>query len=187
MTPDSVADHPLEITLASGSELESQARDQLLRLLAQFDLDPWRFTGRVRIETGAIPHSHPVLTLNTRYVDRDHLALCTYLHEQIHWWVSARDQQREAAIAEAHERWPEVPVLPEGARSIYSTYLHLAVCSLEYRALAELLGEATAREILGDRPFYTWIYRVILDEPEWFDRWLARHDLIPDRTSPGPA
>jgi hypothetical protein len=187
VSSDAVAGGPLEITLGSGSELESQARDQLLRLLAQFDLDPWRFTDKVRIETGAFPHSHPVLTLNTRYVGRDHLALSTYVHEQIHWWVASRDQQREAAIAEARERWPEVPVLPEGARSAYSTYLHLAVCSLEYRALAELLGEATARDILANVPYYTWIYRVILDEPEWFDRWLARHDLIPDTTGGGPA
>ena len=84
----------MSISLATGTEGEARARDQLLLLLDRYELHRWQFTSRVRIEQGAIPHSHPVLTLNTRYPDDDLLALSTYLHEQLHWFVRLTFQRR---------------------------------------------------------------------------------------------
>lgn len=55
----------LSVELASGTPLERQGRDQLQRLVRGYDIHPWMFTRRIRIESGVIPHSHPVLTLNT--------------------------------------------------------------------------------------------------------------------------
>jgi len=52
-----------EITFAQ--KREEQARQQLRRLLSEYDLDPWIFTRTVKIEAGAVPRSHPIATLNT--------------------------------------------------------------------------------------------------------------------------
>ncbi len=44
------------------------------------------FTHEVLIETGSIPHSHPVLTLNTRNTN-ELMVLQTFIHEQFHWFA----------------------------------------------------------------------------------------------------
>ena len=53
-----------------------------------------------RIETGVIPHSHPVLTLNTQYIDRDTLQIATFVHEQLHWFFDAHAAATDSAIAD---------------------------------------------------------------------------------------
>jgi hypothetical protein len=68
---------------------EERARAQLLRLCDEFNLTRWQFTDLVQIQNWVIPHSHPVLTLNTRWIDDDEYALATYIHEQLYWFVSA--------------------------------------------------------------------------------------------------
>jgi hypothetical protein len=73
----------LDIVLANDTPRERAARDQLRRLIAAHDLRGWVFTNQIRIEQGAIPQSHPVLTLNTRHLDDDDRALAAFLHEQL--------------------------------------------------------------------------------------------------------
>src|SRR5687768_11798227 len=78
----------LKITLANSTPAEQQTRDQLERLLKTYDLSKWIITRSVMIdEKTAIPHSHPVLTLNTRHVKDDELMLSTFVHEQMHWFL----------------------------------------------------------------------------------------------------
>ena len=78
----------LSIRLHSGTPLEERGREQLLRLLYTHDLQKWLFTRDVLIQDGVIPHSHPVLTLNTRYLDDDTAQLATFVHEQLHWFLT---------------------------------------------------------------------------------------------------
>ena len=59
--------HPLEITLKNGSEREQQAKEMLEALVKKYDLAPWFFTREILIEQRSIPHSHPILRLNTNY------------------------------------------------------------------------------------------------------------------------
>lgn len=54
-----------EITLVNGTPREQQTKDQLLQLLEQYSLDKWLYTEQVQIKERTIPHSHPILTLNT--------------------------------------------------------------------------------------------------------------------------
>src|SRR5690606_20863096 len=61
----------LVIDVAEGTTAEEQTRQQLQRITTELDLSRWLFTRRVRIEAMAIPHSHPVLTVNTRYLGND--------------------------------------------------------------------------------------------------------------------
>jgi hypothetical protein len=76
----------IELDLDAVRKAGDRVRTRLLRLRREFDLTPFEYTRRVRIAPLEIPHSHPVLTLNTRTED-DHALLCTYIHEQMHWYL----------------------------------------------------------------------------------------------------
>ena len=166
----------LEIRLASGTPLEQRGREQLERILAKWDLSRWLFTRKAQIQSRVIPHSHPVLTLSTQYVDddNDHRQLATFLHEQLHWLLA--DDKPNAAIADLERLYPKVPEsLPEGANGRRSTYLHLLICLLEFDAVRSLLGEDAARKILSGYNHYTWVYREVLERPEPIWKVLRTH------------
>ena len=131
----------LQIVLVNNHPREEAARDQVMRLHERYDLARLQFTDRVAINHLAIPFSHPVLTLNARWLRDDHAALSTYLHEQLHWLAGASYDRVAKAEIELWGRYPDVPDFEHGgARDEYSTYLHLVVCALEYKCLIELLG-----------------------------------------------
>lgn len=156
----------IDIVLENGTDRERATADQLRALLDDYDVGRWVWTDRVRIAAGEIPHSHPVLTLHTRALGNPHDQLSTWLHEQFHWWVVERSEAEEGAIAAFRELFPEVPVGGrEGGRDEYSTWLHLIVCDLEYQAMASLVGEERARELLAATNHYTWIYDAVLNDP----------------------
>ncbi len=177
----------VEIRLHRGTPLEERGRDQLRRLLRTYDLRQWLFTRDVLIQSGATPHSHPVLTLNTRYVDDDTAQLATFVHEQLHWFLTDHVERAKIAAAthELRALYPTVPTtLPEGARGERSTYLHLIVCYLELQALTELLGEPRARQQLESWTHYTWVYRTVLTETERIGDLVRRHGVVvPERSS----
>jgi len=176
----------IDIRLQSGTPLEERGRDQLRRLLRTYDLHKWLFTHDVLIQSGVIPHSHPVLTLNTRYVDDDTAQLATFVHEQLHWFLTDHVERAKtnAALTELRAFYPTVPTaLPEGAMGERSTYLHLIVCHLELQALTALLGEQSARQQLERWTHYTWVYRTVLTETERIGELLRRHGVVvPERS-----
>lgn len=174
----------LEFQLVTGSEREKETEKQVKRLLAQYELEPWLFTRRVSIESGVIPHSHPVLTLNTRYHLGDDLGqLATFLHEQIHWYLVSDDveEQFANAINRLKLLYPEVPPHDElGTRSEESTYLHLLVNWLELDALRQLIGEEQARNVITTKNYYTWIYTRVLEDDERIREIVSREGLVLD-------
>jgi hypothetical protein len=176
----------LSIRLHRSTPLEERGREQLLRLLYTHDLQKWLFTRDVLIQSGVIPHSHPVLTLNTRYVDDDTAQLGTFVHEQLHWFLTDHVERAKtnAALTELRALYPTVPTaLPEGAMGERSTYLHLIVCHLELQALTALLGEQSARQQLERWTHYTWVYRTVLTETERIGELLRRHGVVvPERS-----
>lgn len=166
----------IEISLKNNSPREAKTKERLSGLLRRYDLSKWIRTRKVLIEQYVVPHSHPVLTLNTRG-DGDEL-LATFIHEQIHWFEEERAEQRDAAVRELKTVFPKVPAgLPEGAKDEESTYLHLIVNYLEYEAMKELVGAAKAREVLGAKGYYKWIYKTVLTEGEKIKGVVEKHGL----------
>jgi hypothetical protein len=176
----------INIRLQSATRLEERGRDQLRRLLHTYDLYKWLFTRDVLIQSGVIPHSHPVLTLNTRYVDDDTAQLATFVHEQLHWFLTDHVERAKtnAALTELRALYPAVPTaLPEGGTGERSTYHHLVVCHLELQALTVLLGEQSARRQLERWTHYTWVYRTVLTETGRIEAVLKRHGIVvPERS-----
>jgi len=172
----------VEITLKQGSTSEAQTKEQLQRLLRTYDLSQWIFTKSISIDEKAIPHSHPVLTLSTRHLRDDELLLSTLVHEQLHWFLVQRGKDTDAAITELRVVFPTVPARPpEGAQDENSTYLHLLVCYLEYRADQQLLGELKARQVMDfwATDHYTWVYKTVFERPRDISKILAKYKLVP--------
>jgi hypothetical protein len=172
----------LEIALKHGSKVEQQTRDQLQRLLKAYDLAKWTFTKSILIDEESIPHSHPVLTLSARHVKDDELLLSTFVHEQAHWFLTQNSKATEDAKQELRSMFPKVPIKPpEGASDEESTYLHLIVIYLEYRADRELLGELKARQVMEFWAIdhYTWIYKTVLERPRDIGNVAFKHKLVP--------
>lgn len=171
----------IEIELAETTPTTLRAERVLRELLARYDLRAYAFTRKVRIESGVIPHSHPVLTLNTRSLDDPERWLAQYLHEQIHWFLSAREAATQQAIAAFKQRYPDLPTgRDQVARNVYSTYLHFAVNWLELIALRHYLGAARAEEILSTQPFYRWIYATVIRDEDAIAALMRRHGLVID-------
>jgi len=170
----------LSIRTAADTEAERRTAADLEATVSRHDLTAWTFTNDVIIQEGAIPHSHPALTLSTRN-DGDH-QLSSLIHEQMHWFCADRDADAERAYQQdLRPRYPVVPVgRPDGADTEESTYLHLIVCWLEIDAVAHLLGRATAERIANDfakAGVYGWVYRTVLNDFETLGQIYARHDL----------
>ena len=168
------------IRTAHASEAEVLTSRQLLGLLAHHDVSPWLFTRSVIIDEDAVSHSHPVLTLSTRHLRDDDVLLSSFLHEQLHWFLVAREQQVSEAIRDLELLFPAVPVgYPEGADSRRSTYLHLLIGWLEWDALTRLVGYEEAHRVIefwaGDH--YRWVYRTVLAQSALLGEIVMRHGL----------
>src|SRR5215213_4275785 len=178
----SYAQSSIDIALKQGSKEEGQTRAQLQRLLQTYHVAKWIFTRAVLIDEKSIPHSHPVLTVSTRHLKDDELLLSTFVHEQIHWFLTQNNKNTEEAKRELRGLFPKVPIsFPEGANDEESTYLHLIVIYLEYRADRELLGELRARQVMEfwAADHYTWIYKTVLERPRDIGNIVFKHKLVP--------
>lgn len=156
----------VEITIESetGDEREIVAARKLKSILEKYELKDWIFSTRVMISNDGLPHSHPVITLTTEseYFDNPQSQLATFIHEQLHWYEEENLKRIKAAIKDLKKMYKDVPVGGgQGARSEYSTYLHLIVGWLEYDATVELYGEKVANQLLNEKDHYRWIYGTI--------------------------
>ena len=170
----------LEISTAHDSPGELQTRAQLQHLLGTYDLSAYYCTKKIVIEERAIPHSHPVLTLNTRHLNQDDELVSTFLHEQLHWYESANPEKVKAAEAELEKMYPQIPVGgQDGAYDRESGYLHLILCYLELQADRQVLGrEKTARVFqFWEQDHYRWIYRTVIQDETKIGEIVERHGL----------
>ena len=176
------AGHAISITTAHKSERERASAAQLDRLLNSHDVSRWAFTQKVVIDEHQIPHSHPVLTLHARHLNDDDVLLSTYVHEQLHWFLSARAPQMDAAASALRAIYPRIPVgFPEGSSDEEGNYVHLVIAYLEHQAMKTLLGEQKAAQVQQflAKDHYTWIYSTVSKEPEKVGAVIKAHGLLP--------
>ena len=149
----------MQILARTPRELET--KELLIAFLKKYDLTPYLFTRKIIIKSGVLSHSHPVLTINTRHNNDPDRLLSVFIHEQIHWFAFVRKKYTYLAIREFKKIYPKILVgPPEGARSEYSSYLHLAVCYLELQGLKRYLGDKKAYSIIETHDHYKWIYPI---------------------------
>ncbi len=179
------ADISISIDLSEARRAAEQVRGLLSKLRLEHNLRQFEYATTVRIAPGEIPHSHPVLTLNSM-VRTEGALLSTYLHEQMHWYVTwysyARTESWRTIRMELEARYPAIPtVFPEGAHTVASSYLHLIVNWLEVEAASILLGRAAAVEISSKNFVYSGIYKIVLSEWDALSRLYREQGLTPIR------
>ena len=191
-TNTSHAQSGTETKITFTQQKKEEARQQLQRILSEYSLDPWIITQEVRIKPGVDPHSRPILTLNTDYLEDDQTQLSIFVHEQAHWIPWAK---RKAAIENLRELYPEIPGVPENndnsAGDKLATYNHLVVAWVEFDAMTELVGEQKARQIIRDKvqeivsePYsaveksFIWYNERVLNDPQKIGLILEKHDII---------
>jgi len=82
----------MKIITRNNSEKEIKVKKALEEIIQKYN--PPIFTKKVIIATGSIPHSHPVLTLNTRDTEeRRYLEM--FVHEQLHWFAQNQPMYNE--------------------------------------------------------------------------------------------
>ncbi|MEO1493867.1 MAG: hypothetical protein AAFV19_17070 [Pseudomonadota bacterium] len=155
----------VEIDLATVTARADAVHGVLRDLCRCYDLTRFTFTDRVRIAPTEVPHSHPILTLNT-YTTEPHALLSVYLHEQMHWYLDlcATDAvARTLPILRA--RYPGAPdAASERARDEMSVYLHLVVNWLEIEAASQVIGAEAARAVHANPLVYPWGYATVISD-----------------------
>lgn len=180
-TPKRVYEENLEITEINPNKFTGLAKQNLFHLAKVYDLRPFLFTKKIHIQSYVVPHSHPVLTLNTRHAETPHHLLSTWMHEEFHWWMGMKPRETDKAISELGKLYPKLPKTE--ARNKRSTYLHLAICFLEYRSLVHFVGEKEARELINEiatkDKIYSWIYSQVLSNEAAIRKIVVTNRLLP--------
>lgn len=175
------AAQPLSVSLAHGSAAEQRTRDQLLRLVEAYPLEKWIRTRTIIVDQDEIPHSHPVLTLHTKHLDRPDLLLSTFIHEQLHWVMSERRTGLAAAVQDLQLMYPTLPVgFPQGAQDAESNYEHLVVIYLEYMADRALLGKRGAGHVMRywSSSHYTALVGTVVRDEAKIGAVVKKHGLM---------
>ena len=184
---DTDDDFRCDIDLGHAEREAQRIRELLQALRRRHDLSRYEFTKLVQIVPAGPTHSHPILTLGTRFADSEDQLLATYLHEQMHWYLWRLGGPDHDPIApffdELVRRYPKAPVkLPDGARSYEQTYLHLVVCWLEIAAVRDLIGAERAEALCTTTWGYRWIYRTVQKDWEALGVLLEANSILPMKT-----
>lgn len=171
---------PWSISMKSSSTTEQASKARLGKIINQYDLDKYIYTKTLMVEDSTIPHSHPVLTINTADTTDENL-ISTFVHEQMHWFILSKSEDTKTVVELLKMEFPGAPVqLPDGSGDVQSTYEHLIVCYYEYQALKELTGKENAYKVINslkDR-LYKWIYKTMLEHEEKIGDILTDNGLI---------
>lgn len=166
-TPTCLAEN-LNVVAVHNAPQELALKKRLEQLVAKYKLEKWLYTRDIRIDQDVWPpHSHPVLTLGVRdsQFSDDLYLVGGLLHEEFHWNMVLNSKlmpDETAALVKA--KFPGLnPRRPNGSGDEISTYNHVLVCYMEYKALASIFGEADAKKAVRELPFYTDIYALVSD------------------------
>jgi hypothetical protein len=180
-------DFRIDVDLGHAEREAGRVRTMLEALRRRHDLARFEYTRLVQIVPAGPTHSHPILTLGTRFAESEDQLLATYLHEQMHWYLwrlgGPDHDPVEPFFDELVRRYPRAPTrLPEGARNYEQTYVHLVVCWLEIAATAELIGDERALTLCETHWGYRWIYRTVRRDREALGDLLRAHAIVPMKT-----
>jgi hypothetical protein len=176
--------HPtgLNIVEINANKWTALTKQNILHLAQVYDLSPFLFTKKIRIESHVQPQSHPVLTINTKYAEFPKKILAMWLHEELHWWQYSRKESIALALRELKAIYPKVPTV-KGV-SATDTYLHIIICYLELKAVQFYLGDKEGRDVITERMKKekrdAWIYYQVLYKDYAIKKVIQKHKLLPE-------
>jgi len=171
----------LNITLEHNSTGEQKRKEQIERLAEQYDLSKYTITRDIIIDQQAVNHSSPVLTQNLRFLDNDDRALSAYVHEQAHWLLMERHRgQAREILPELIRMYPNIEIAPPyGDGNQGTSYLHLVVLMLEWKALEDVIGVDRARAVMEFKrqDHYKALYATVMDHRQQMESFLKRYGV----------
>ncbi len=136
------------------------------------------FTTNVIVETGTRPHSHPVLTMNTRTNDQ-FLVLEVFVHEEMHWFVSQKSEYDDC-LAYLKQHYHD-----NGECNVTGTYpnsfwTHIIVCFNTRKFLSSLLSREDFEYIYNNenRKSYKLTEKLVVDNYEKIEKELADYNMV---------
>jgi len=134
------------------------------------------FTHEVVVKKGAIPHSHPVLTLNTR-TDDERIILKTLVHEQFHWYAQDHENHNECIV------YLKTKYEDDGEHNKSGTYPdsyweHIIVCFNTRNHLKSLLSDRDIEWIYEQWQAYPTLEQLTRDKFEEIESDLQKFDIV---------
>ena len=134
------------------------------------------FTPDVVVEKGAIPHSHPILTLNTRVRD-SRLLLDTLIHEQFHWYAQEHQQYKDC-IEYLKEKYVDDGEHNKSGTYPNSYWEHIIVCFNTRNYLQSILPKDDIDWIYEQWQAYPTLERLIEEKGEEVRSDLSKFEII---------
>jgi hypothetical protein len=162
----------MNLVTKSGSERENIQVEKLRSLIKKYE--PLFFTEDIIVEQGAKPHSHPVLTLNTR-PQTDEGILGQLIHEQLHWYAVSHERYKECIdfLRDTYNK-------PDGdvGSTINGFWEHIIVCYNTRVQLEKFFGKEKVNEMYDGPTPYTNIDTLISNNWEKVTAELSSFNMI---------
>lgn len=164
------------ITIISKNNLADELAivESVQTLCQQYEIP--EFTTTVLVEKGAIPHSHPILTLNTRNKDSK-LILKTLIHEQFHWYAQEHPNY-ERAISYLKAGYKDDGEHNKSGIYPNSYWEHIIVCFNTRNYLNNLLPKEDVLWLYDQWQAYPTLERLILDNFATYQSELDKFGLV---------
>lgn len=172
-----MTENALQIQALNGTNSEIQTMRTVNTFIRKFELQDFIFTRQVTVDENAIPHSHPILTLNCRHNENPERLLLCFLHEQFHWYASSKRDSAMLAIEDLKSEFLNFSSNISGEEDAFSSYLHLIINWLELQAGKQFLGKKLAYDLISKMDVYPKIYLEVIQSESTIEKILKRHGL----------
>jgi hypothetical protein len=162
-----------EISTKSNTEKEQEVKSILEDLLSRYKVP--LFTSKILVEEKSIPHSHPILTLNTRNTEPLFL-LETFIHEQFHWFTVDNKNYDECIIY--LKRYSDLGDCNKSGSYPNSFWEHLIVCWNTRNFLQQTLKQEEIDFIYTDWQAYPLTEKFVEDNFELLKEDLEQFKMV---------
>ena len=134
------------------------------------------FTQNILVEKGAVPHSHPILTLGTKVKD-ERSVLKTLVHEQFHWYAEEHPRYEEC-IAYLKTKNQDDGEHNKSGTYPNSYWEHIIVCFNTRNYLKSILSTEELSWIYTQWQAYPTLEKLIVDKYEEIESDLNKFNII---------
>ena len=164
----------LNISSKNNIPQESKVVDIVKSVCEKYDIPV--FTQNVVIEKDVIPHSHPVLTLNTQVKDT-RLLLTTLVHEQLHWYAQDHSQYNDC-ITYLKSKYQDDGEHNKSGTYPNSYWEHIIVCFNTRRYLKKVLSKEDSGWVYKEWQAYPTLEKLIVEKNDEIQADLEKFELI---------
>jgi len=153
---------------------EMEVKEVLSRLLKEYRLPT--YTEEINVEFKARPHSHPILTMNTRILDW-RCVMKQFVHEQMHWFHHGHPKEEEGYIY-LHKKYPLIDKEEFKHNRPRSFWTHIVVCWNTENFLRNIISQENLDYMNSECQSYVKTEKMIRDKFDEIRKDLEKFDMI---------